>query len=82
MSIMEQAPKRTGRPPKEGVAYMQPITVRFPSGMMADIESVMRERADQPEKGQVIREAVAIGLKAMRRGKDEDERESIRAEGS
>lgn len=45
---------------------MQPITVRFPSGMMADIESVMKERADQPEKGQVIREAVAIGLKAMK----------------
>lgn len=57
---------------------MQPITVRFPGGMMADIEAIMKDRADQPEKGQVIREAVAIGLKAMNRGKDEEERKSVR----
>lgn len=75
---MKRTPRRTGRPPKEGVAYMQPITVRFPGGMMADIEAIMKDRADQPEKGQVIREAVAIGLKAMNRGKDEEERKSVR----
>lgn len=44
---------------------MVPITVRFPEAMARAIEAVQAERADQPDKGQVIRELVAKGLEAM-----------------
>lgn len=49
----------------EGKAMMVPITVRFPEGMARAIEALRIERADQPDKGQVIRELVAKGLEAM-----------------
>lgn len=37
--------------------------------MMAQIEAIMRDRPDQPEKGQVIRELVAAGLAAKAKEK-------------
>lgn len=53
---------RMGRPPKSEDAMMAPITVRFPKPMMEEIERIMGERMDQPDKGQVIRELVAEGI--------------------
>lgn len=41
---------------------MNPITVRFPPAMMNEIEALISERLDQPDKGQVIRELVAKGI--------------------
>lgn len=53
-----------GRPPKQGEAFLSPITVRFPRPMMEAIEAIMVDRMDQPDKGQVIRELVAEALAA------------------
>lgn len=60
---------KLGRPPKGTEAMMKPVTIRFPAAMMAGIEAIMDARADEPEKGQVIRELVAKGLEADRKRK-------------
>lgn len=41
---------------------LSPITVRFPSAMMREIEAIQAKRLDAPDKGQIIRELVAAGL--------------------
>lgn len=46
---------------------LRPITIRFPAAMMAQIEAIQSQRADQPEKGQVVRELVAAGLDINKR---------------
>lgn len=51
-----------GRPTKGADKLMQPVTVRFPPAMMAEIEAIQAARADEPEKGQIIRELVAMAL--------------------
>ena len=61
------AHRRLGRPPKHESAMFDAITVRFPKPMMAEIEEIMSERMDQPDKGQVIRELVVAGLAKRKR---------------
>lgn len=59
-----------GRPPLGDKAMLQPVTVRFPVAMMDEIEAIQAARMDQPDKGQVIRELVALALEMRRkRGK-------------
>jgi hypothetical protein len=56
---------RRGRPVKGGETMLNPVTVRFTRPMMEKIESIMAERIDGADKGQVIRELVAKGLEAL-----------------
>lgn len=41
---------------------MKPITIRLPPAMNSEIESMMAARLDAPEKSDVVRELIAIGL--------------------
>ena len=58
---------RRGRPPKSDDAMLNPVTIRFTRTMMDMIETVMAERIDGADKGQVIRELVLKGLEAHER---------------
>ena len=58
---------RRGRPPKSDDAMLNPVTIRFTRAMMDMIETVMAERIDGADKGQVIRELVLKGLEAHER---------------
>ena len=62
---MKPPKQRRGRPPKYGETLLQPITIRFPVPMMHRIEALIKIRADQPDRGQMVRELVARGLEAM-----------------
>ncbi len=44
---------------------LPPVTVRFPKLMMDQIDAIQAERIDGPEKAQVIRELVALGLRTL-----------------
>ena len=57
---------RIGRPPLEAEAMLDPIVVRLPKPLVREIEAIMASRADQPKKGQVIRELLAAGLAAKK----------------
>lgn len=47
----------------------QPVSLRLPPAMHAEIEAIMQERALQgAEKAAILRELIALGL-AARRGK-------------
>ncbi len=46
---------------------LNPVTIRFTRAMMDMIETVMAERIDGADKGQVIRELVLKGLEAHER---------------
>lgn len=50
---------------------LAPITIRFPTQMMQQIEEIMAARLDGPEKGAIVRELVAEALeaRAKRKGK-------------
>ncbi len=63
---MAQQPKKRGRgrPPLGDKAMATPIPVRFPGPMMEQIDAIRAERMDAPDKGQIIRELVALGLVA------------------
>ena len=56
-----------GRPPKDRTAMLEPITIRFPPAMMAEIDTIIAERLDAPEKGAIIRELIAEALVARKR---------------
>ena len=47
---------------------LNPVTIRFTRAMMDMIETVMAERIDGADKGQVIRELVLEGPWSSRKG--------------
>lgn len=68
----QPAPRRPGgRPPAGDRAMLSPITIRFPTPMMQQIEEIMAARLDSPDKGAIVRELVAEALdaRAKRKGK-------------
>ena len=54
--------KRLGRPPVYERALLKPVTIRLPDSMNEQIEAIAEARADAPDKAQIIRELLAIGL--------------------
>lgn len=56
-----------GRPPKSDAAMLAPIMVRFPGPMVEEIDRIVAQRLDQPDRSSVIRELIAEALIARRR---------------
>jgi Arc/MetJ-type ribon-helix-helix transcriptional regulator len=54
-----------GRPPREGEAMLEPITVRLPKAMMERIDAIVEKRAlEGVDKSSVIRELLARALRS------------------
>ena len=58
---MAKTAKR-GRPPKDGTAMLEPITIRLPPEMARKIEAIRAKRLDAPDKATIIRELLAKAL--------------------
>lgn len=41
---------------------LEPVTIRFPAPMMAEIEAIMASRLDGPDKSATVRELVAEAI--------------------
>ncbi len=54
--------KRRGRPPKENVALMQPITIRFSAEMMDGIDRVRLLKFPLLTRSDVVRQLVSDAL--------------------
>lgn len=63
---MPSTKRSPGRPPKDQKSMLQPMTIRFPRAMMDEIEALRAKRLDEPDKGQMVRELVAEGIKAVK----------------
>ena len=59
----------TGRPPKTETTMLKPMGIRLPPAMHKDLEAMVATRTDGADKAQVTREAIALGLAAMKRRK-------------
>ena len=64
---MAKPTKRSrGRPAGE---TMKQIAVRFPEAMLDAIDEIVEARIDKPERSAIIRELVADGLAARKKGR-------------
>lgn len=54
--------KRRGRPPKESVALLQPITIRFSAEMMDGIDRVNSLKFPLLTRSDVVRQLVSCAL--------------------
>jgi metal-responsive CopG/Arc/MetJ family transcriptional regulator len=55
-----------GRPTQGASALMAPVMIRFPQEMLAEIEAMLAERLDKPDRSGFIRELIAEAIAARR----------------
>ncbi|MGE0701072.1 MAG: hypothetical protein AB7O57_18400 [Hyphomicrobiaceae bacterium] len=60
------AKRGRGRPPKLDDRMVQ-ITIRLPAEIIDLADAISAARLDKPERSVVLREALALGLEAMRK---------------
>lgn len=61
------AKARIGRPPKPVEEHAMLISTRWPRALVERVDAVCEDRPDQPQRAQVMREAMAIGLDELER---------------
>ena len=54
-----------GRPPKPEDEQSVQISTRWPPGLIERADAICEQRPDQPDRSQVMREALAFGLDAL-----------------
>lgn len=62
--------KRTGaagRPRKAAAQRLGQVAVRFPAGLLAEVDAVAGARLDKPDRSSIIRELVAEAITARKR---------------
>ena len=63
---MEQTQSRPRGRPRKHSTLLEPITIRLPEPMAAEIEQIQSSRRDAPDKSQVIRELLAHALESRK----------------
>jgi hypothetical protein len=61
----DEMAKRIGRPPKPEDDLAVLVPVRYPRPIIERADAICEKRPDQPQRSQVMREAVAIGLDVL-----------------
>jgi metal-responsive CopG/Arc/MetJ family transcriptional regulator len=60
-----EKPRPMGRPPKFGRAMLHsPIALRLPEAVVEQIDAIVADRLDQPDRSAVIRELIVEALTA------------------
>jgi len=62
---MKKAAKSRGRPPEQGEKAMKQIAVRLPVELLDRAEKIVEDRYGQPDRSDILREALAAGLDVL-----------------
>jgi len=62
---MKKAAKPRGRPPEQGEKAMKQIAVRLPVELLDRAEKIVEDRYGQPDRSDILREALAAGLDVL-----------------